>query len=63
MRTEIITEARSPLTGEPMSAADYAQLQATLDGANGTPTVSDDIRYLIFLLQFRRAIKPIVPFL
>ncbi|MEO1622086.1 MAG: hypothetical protein AAFU53_13775 [Cyanobacteria bacterium J06632_3] len=63
LRTEIITEARSPLTGEPMSAADYAQLQATLDGANGTPTVSDDIRYLIFLLQFRRAIKPIVPFL
>ena len=63
LRTEIITEARSPLTGEPMSAADYAQLQAELNGTNGTPAVSDDLRYLIFLLQVRRAIKPIVPFL
>ncbi|MEL6553698.1 MAG: hypothetical protein AAFQ63_09610, partial [Cyanobacteria bacterium J06621_11] len=62
LRTEIITEARSPLTGEPMSAAEYAQLQAELNGSNGTPTVSDDIRYLIFLLEFRRAIKPIIPF-
>ncbi|MEL6555370.1 MAG: glutathione S-transferase [Cyanobacteria bacterium J06621_11] len=63
LRTEIITEARSPLTGEPLSAAEYAQLQSELADSAGTPLVSDDLRYLIFLLQFRRAVKPIIPFL
>ncbi|MEL7330793.1 MAG: hypothetical protein AAFN12_01025 [Cyanobacteria bacterium J06560_2] len=63
LRTEIITEARSPLTGEPLSAAEYAQLQAEVSTAAGTPLVSEDLRYLIFLLQVRRALKPIVPFL
>lgn len=61
LRTEIITEARSPLTGEPLSAAEYAQIQAELTAP--ASAISDDIRYLIFLLQVRRAIKPIVPFL
>ena len=63
LRTEIITGARSPITGEPMTAAEYAQLQAELDGPVGTALVSDDIRYLVFLLQVRRAIRPIVPFI
>lgn len=63
LRTEIITEARSPLTGEPLSAAEYAQLQSELADSAGTPLVSEDLRYLIFLLQFRRAVKPIIPFL
>ena len=63
LRTEIITGARSPLTGEPITAAEYAQLQAELDAPAGTTLVSNDIRYLVFLLQVRRAIKPIVPFI
>jgi len=63
LRTEIITEARSPLTGEVLSAAEYAQLQATLASPAGDTLVSDDLQYLIFLLQFRRAVRPIVPFL
>ncbi len=63
LRTEIITEARSPLTGEPISAAEYAQLQAELAEPAGGNLVSQDIRYLLFLLQVRRAIKPIVPFI
>ena len=63
LRTEIITGARSPLTGEMLSAAEYAQLQAALAAPAGGTLVRDDIRYLIFLLQFRRAIRPIVPFL
>ncbi|MEL6903262.1 MAG: hypothetical protein AAFP07_20180 [Cyanobacteria bacterium J06606_4] len=62
LRTEIITEARSPLTGEPLTAAEYAQLQAELADPGGTPLISEDLRYLIFLLQVRRAIRPIVPF-
>ena len=28
LRTEIITEARSPIDGQPLTAAEYAQLQA-----------------------------------
>lgn len=63
LRTEIITGARSPLTGEVLSAAEYAQLQATLAAPAGDTLVSDDLEYLIFLLQFRRAVRPIIPFL
>ncbi|MGB3298068.1 MAG: hypothetical protein WBA76_07345 [Phormidesmis sp.] len=63
LRTEIITEARSPLTGEPLSAASYAQLQAELAAPAGGNLVNQDLRYLIYLLQLRRAVKPIIPFL
>ncbi|MFK8184660.1 MAG: hypothetical protein AB8B99_14920 [Phormidesmis sp.] len=63
LRTEIITGARSPLTGEPLTAVEYAQLQAELAAPAGGNLVSQDIEYLIFLLQLRRAIKPIIPFI
>ena len=63
LRTEIITGARSPFTGEPMTAAEYAQLQEKLDEPAGTPLVSSDIRHLVFLLQLRRAVRPILPFI
>jgi len=63
LRTEIITEARSPITGKPMTAAEYAQLQAELSDPITDGIISDDLRYLIFLLQIRRTIRPIVPFL
>jgi len=62
LRTEIITGARSPLTGEPLTAAEYAQLQEALDNPVSPNRVSDDIRYLVFLLQLRRAVRPILPF-
>lgn len=62
LRTEIITEARSPLTGEPLTAAEYAQLQAELADPGGTPLIREDLRYLVFLLQLRRALRPLVPF-
>ncbi len=62
LRTEIITEARSPLTGKPLSALDYAQLQAELAAPAGGNLVNDDLRRLLFLLQLRRAVKPIIPF-
>ncbi|PSN10682.1 hypothetical protein C7271_25645, partial [filamentous cyanobacterium CCP5] len=34
LRTEVIVEARSPLTGEPLSVAEYAALQAELQDKN-----------------------------
>ncbi|MBD2110945.1 MULTISPECIES: hypothetical protein [Cyanophyceae] len=63
LRTEVITEARSPLDGEPLSAAEYAALQEQLRDPNTEPVVNPDIADLIQLLQLRRLLKPIVPFL
>ena len=63
LRTEIIFEARSPLDGRPLSPADYAQLQTELAASQTTLTLNSDIRYIIFLLQARRAFKPVIPFL
>ena len=63
LRTEIITGARSPLTGEPVSADEYARLQDQLEAPAGGNLASEDIRYIVFLLQVRRAIKPIIPFI
>lgn len=63
LRTEVITEARSPLDGNPISAADYAALQASLRDPNTEVIVDPDIADLIQLLRFRRVLKPILPFL
>ncbi|NEP63436.1 MAG: glutathione S-transferase [Symploca sp. SIO2G7] len=63
LRTEIIFEARSPLDGSPMLPADYAQLQNELAVRQTTPTLNSDIRRMIFLLEARRAFKPVIPFL
>lgn len=63
LRTEIIFEARSPLDGTPLSPAEYAQLQAELAAPQTTLTLNSDIRFIILLLQARRAFKPIIPFL
>lgn len=64
LRTEIITEARSPLTGESLSAAEYAQL---LESIQNTPAdgslISSEIRQLIQLLQIRRTLRPVLPFI
>lgn len=60
---EIITEARSPLDGRPLSASDYAELQQELQAENRTPQVSPQVREVIFLLQVRRALRFVVPFL
>ncbi|QQE64538.1 hypothetical protein GFS31_12190 [Leptolyngbya sp. BL0902] len=63
LRTEIITEARSPLTGEPLSAAAYAILMEQLQDPNRNAQVNEEVAQLIGLLQFRRVVKPILPFI
>ena len=63
LRTEIIFEARSPMDGTSLSAADYAQLQTDLADSQTTLTLSDDIREIILLLQIRHSLKPLIPFL
>ncbi len=63
LRTEIIVEARSPLTGELLTAAEYAQLQASLDREGRSPQLNSEIRQLVYLLRLRRILKPIIPFI
>lgn len=63
LRRETITEARSPLTGEPLSAAEYAELLETLQDPNRNAQVNRDIAALIGLLQMRRVVRPILPFI
>lgn len=61
LRTEIILDARSPIDGEPISAAEYAELQVLLEESEYPPSVSSDIQQLIFLLRVRRFIRIFVP--
>lgn len=61
LRTEIIVDARSPLDGKPLSAAEYAELQAQLQNENDWDTVPPSVANLIFLLEVRRVLKPIIP--
>lgn len=61
LRTEIITEARSPLDGKPLTAAEYAQLQAELAQRSTPPQLDSNIRQNIFLLQLRRLFQTLTP--
>jgi hypothetical protein len=64
LRTEMITEARSPIDGQPLTAAEYAELQAELRSTDAIkPRVSPKIQRLILLLRVRKVIKSIAPFL
>ena len=62
LRTEIITQARSPLTGERLSASQYAELQARLAQSPFPPELDSKVRQIIFLLQIRKLVETINPF-
>ncbi len=62
LRTEIITAARSPIDGKPLTAAEYVELQAKLQVVP-PPQLDDKIREQIFLLRLRSALKQFFPFL
>jgi hypothetical protein len=63
LRTEILIQARSPLDGKPLTAAEYAELRAALVGQVPQDQVSPKLRELIFLLQLRSLLRQLVPFL
>jgi len=64
LRAEIITGARSPIDGKPMTAADYAQLKAEIETAPpARPELSPKLRRTINLLRLRKFIKTFFPFL
>ncbi|MFM7440141.1 MAG: hypothetical protein ACKO2V_16355 [Snowella sp.] len=63
LRTEIILEARSPIDGRPLTASEYAQLQEEKAKSPYPPQINSKIRNLVFLLQIRKFVKTIFPFL
>ena len=62
LRTQIITEARSPFDGEPLTPAEYAELQAQLAQSPFAPQLNPQLQQLIFLLQVRKLLKTFTPF-
>lgn len=62
LRTEIITEARSPIDGKPLTAAEYAQLKAQLAERSTPVEINPKFRQLIFLLNLRHLFRTIIPF-
>ena len=62
LRTEIITEARSPIDGKPLTAAEYAQLRAQIAQSPFPPTVNPKFGELIFLLRLRQLLRTVIPF-
>jgi len=65
LRTEIITGARSPIDGKPVTAAEYAELQRQLRSLPPElqKQVPDNYRELITLLRLRKFIKTVLPFI
>ena len=63
LRTEIILDGRSPITGEPLNASEYAELQSNLAQRKFPPQLNSDIQQIIFLLQIRKFLKTFIPFI
>ncbi|MBE9042320.1 hypothetical protein IQ235_16195 [Oscillatoriales cyanobacterium LEGE 11467] len=62
LRTEIILEARSPVDGTPLSAAEYAQLQAELQTSPYPPQIDPAFEHNVFLLRVLKFFRTILPF-
>jgi len=62
LRTQIILEARSPIDGKPLTAAQYVQLKADLAESPYPPQLSPEVQNVIFLLQIRQMLKILTPF-
>lgn len=61
LRTEIITEARSPIDGKSLTASEYSQLQAQLTQRAFPPQIDPKIREVIFLLRLRHFLRTVTP--
>ena len=63
LRTEIITDARSPLDGKPLTAAEYVQLQSQLQNREIIPPLDPKVKEAVVLLRLRQLLRKILPFL
>ncbi|MGK7952880.1 MAG: hypothetical protein AB4368_29845 [Xenococcaceae cyanobacterium] len=62
LRTEIILEGRSPIDGKPVTASEYAQIEAEIAETPFSPQLDPQVREIIFLLGIRKFIKSVTPF-
>ncbi|NJL83349.1 MAG: hypothetical protein HC890_11120 [Chloroflexaceae bacterium] len=62
LRNEIILEGISPISGEPLSPAEYAELQARLAESPFPPQVNPKIQELVLLLNIRKFLQILTPF-
>lgn len=62
LRTEIITEGRSPLDGEPVTASEYAEIQQEQEISSLPPNVNAEVQHTIFLLRVLKLFKTVNPF-
>ncbi|NJM70922.1 MAG: hypothetical protein HC862_12210 [Scytonema sp. RU_4_4] len=62
LRTEIITTARSPVDGQPLTAGEYALLQAQLQKVP-PPKLDPRIRDQVFQIRLRKTLLQLFPFL
>ena len=63
LRTEIILSARSPVDGKPLTAAEYAELQAQLQTRRTPLELNPKVRDTVFLLRLRGTLRTFFPFL
>ncbi|MGD1902509.1 MAG: hypothetical protein ACFB9N_09750 [Geitlerinemataceae cyanobacterium] len=61
LRNELIFEARSPVDGEPLTAAEYARLQAELAEPEYEQPVDPAIQEAVFWLRVLRAVRILTP--
>ncbi|MGK7885873.1 MAG: hypothetical protein AB4057_14760, partial [Crocosphaera sp.] len=54
-------EGRSPMSGEPLTAAEYAEIQEKLAQSPYPPEIDSKLQNLIFLLKIRKMLKTFVP--
>ena len=66
LRAEIYTDARSPIDGERLTAAEYAELMEKLRSLDNIPPedlVSPKVREVINLLRLRKFLRQFIPFI
>jgi hypothetical protein len=61
LRNETILDKRSPINGEPMTAAEYVEFKDKLAESPYPPQINSKLQQLIFLLQVRKFVKTVIP--
>jgi hypothetical protein len=64
LRLEVVTDARSPINGEVLTAAEYAELQAYLRSSDSLqPQLSAKLQGQIIKLRLLKVLRGLLPFL
>jgi hypothetical protein len=64
LRLEVVTDARSPINGEALTAAEYAELQAYLRSSDRLqPQLSAKLQGQIIKLRLLKVLRGLLPFL